>query len=663
MTGHTVWENIFIPLADGRRLAARVWMPDGAENNPVPAVFEYIPYRKRDGTAPRDESTYPVFAEAGFAGVRVDLSGNGESDGDWDDEYSPRELSDGVEVIHWIAAQNWCSGSVGMMGISWGGFNGLQIAALQPEPLKAVISIGSTVDRFNDDIHYKGGAHLSSNFGWSSVMLSYASRAPDPELVGDQWRDMWLNRLKSQPFPLDIWLRHQAKDAYWKHGSISEDYSRVRVPCLVISGWGDGYINAPPACAEHLPTHSKAINGPWIHKYPHFAYPHPRIDFHKEAIRWWGQWLRGEENACEDIPAYRAYISEDVAPGGWREREPGRWVAEPDWPPKDRAIKTLYLGKHGHLTEEEGPDGELQVRSPLECGMACGEFFSLKPDADLPGDQTMDDAGSLTFDTAVLEEGVEILGRPVVRLRLSIDGRRGNIAVRLNDVRPDGQVNRVSLGILNLAHRQGNEAPELMTPGELVDIAIPLDECGYRFLPGHRMRIAISTQYWPFILPQSEDPTATIVVGSVSALDLPTRSGGDDYTMPEPDNPDPLPQYKSHVCADDQRWVEHDLQTGVTRYRVMSDTGESEMPEHGLCTRHVRDETWIINPNDPLSARATSTYTSAFRRGHWSVKTIAYSTMRCDGERYYLSANVSAFEGDELIHERTWETEIERDWL
>ena len=182
--GYRILENEWIPLSDGRRLAARIWLPEGAKEKPAPAILEYIPYRKRDATAQRDDSTYPAFAAAGYVGVRVDISGNGESDGDWDDEYSRRELDDGVEVIHWIAEQPWCNGKLGMMGISWGGFNSLQIAALRPAPLKAVIAIGTTVDRYNDDIHYKNGCLLNSNFYWSNVMLMDASRPPDPELVG-----------------------------------------------------------------------------------------------------------------------------------------------------------------------------------------------------------------------------------------------------------------------------------------------------------------------------------------------------------------------------------------------------------------------------------------------------------------------------------------------
>ncbi len=270
---YKILENEYIALTDGRSLAAKIWLPITAESNPVPAILEYLPYRKRDGTSLRDQSNYPVFAAAGYAGIRVDISGTGESDGDYDDEYSPRELSDGIEVINWIAAQNWCTGDVGMMGISWGGFNSLQIAALRPPALKAVIAIGTTVDRYNDDIHYKNGCHLYSNLYWSSTMLCFASRPPDPTLVGDRWKEMWLHRLNTQPFPLEVWLNHQRRDTYWKHGSICEDYSAIQIPAMVISGWGDGYINAPPAMTANSQSVVSAINGPWIHKYPHFAWP------------------------------------------------------------------------------------------------------------------------------------------------------------------------------------------------------------------------------------------------------------------------------------------------------------------------------------------------------------------------------------------------------
>jgi putative CocE/NonD family hydrolase len=243
--------DLGIVMSDGVRLSARVWMPVDAGEDPVPAVLEHLPYRKRDGTCARDEISHPWMAARGYAMVRVDMRGNGDSYGHMEDEYTQQELEDACEVIHWLAAQDWCSGTVGMQGISWGGFNCLQTAYLQPEPLKAVISICSTVDRFADDIHYKGGCLLNENLAWSSTMWAYSSRPPDPALRED-WREIWMERLKCEPFLIANWLKHQRRDTFWMHGSVCEDFSRIKAKVLAIGGWADGYKNAVPALIENI---------------------------------------------------------------------------------------------------------------------------------------------------------------------------------------------------------------------------------------------------------------------------------------------------------------------------------------------------------------------------------------------------------------------------
>ena len=661
--GFKVLENKWIPLSDGRRLAARIWMPDSASKTPLPAILEYLPYRKRDGTAQRDESTYPAFARAGYIGVRVDISGTGESDGNWDDEYSPRELADGCEVIEWIASQPWCDGKLGMMGISWGGFNGLQIAALKPAALKAVISIGTTVDRYNDDIHYKNGCLLYSNFFWSSTMLCYASRPPDPELVGESWRKTWIQRLKSQPFPLATWLAHQRKDDYWKHGSISENYEDIEIPALVISGWADGYVNAPPAAALNL-KNARAINGPWIHKYPHFALPKPRLDFLNEAINWWDKWLRGIDNGVDRLPDYRAYIIENGKPLQFRERDPGRWVAENSLPATDTRHRNYYLAPNRQLLDIPGRSKEKSMTSPQDCGSSCGQFFPLKPDGEMPADQRHDDSGSLVFDSGKLNHPIEILGRPRIRLRLSIDRPQGNIAVRLNDIHPDGMVSRVSWGVLNLSHRNGNENPEPMTPGQPEFVEIELNECGYRFMRGHKMRVSISTSYWPMIMPPPERVTATIKLGPDAVMTLPVRTGVDAYDMAEPENENPLPEYKVNEPGLSRRWIERNYQTGESHYRVIDDTGEIETPGHGMCTRHRNDERWTVATDDPLSYRAQIQHIYWMQRGDWSIRTETETEFHCDADNFYVKASVRAFEGDDLIHQRDWDEEtIPRDHM
>ena len=656
-----ILENEWITLSDGRRLSARIWMPDSAKKTPLPAILEYLPYRKRDGTAQRDDSTYPHFAAAGYVGVRVDISGTGESDGDWDDEYSERELADGCEVIEWIAAQKWCDGKVGMMGISWGGFNSLQIAALRPAALKAVIAIGTTVDRYNDDIHYKNGCLLYSNFYWSSTMLCYASRPPDPELVGDDWRDTWLNRLNTQPFPLQSWLAHQRKDDYWKHGSVGEDYAAINIPALVISGWADGYINAPPAAATHMPN-ARAINGPWIHKYPHIAAPKPLMDFIREATNWWDKWLKGTDNGVENLPAYRAYILENARPLLRHEEAPGRWIAESELPAKDSRARNYYLAPNRQLLDIPGRTREKPLSSPQDCGTACGEFFTIRADGEMPADQRRDDSGSLVFDSGKLHRPVEILGRPKLRLKISIDKPLGNIAVRLNDIHPNGEVSRVSWGVLNLAHRNGNENPEPMVPGKSEFVEIELNECGYRFMRGHKMRVALSTSYWPMIMPPPEPVTARITLGPDAVITLPVRGGVDVYESGAPLEESMLVDHNQVSPSLHRRWVERNFQTGESHYRIIEDTGDIEVPGHGMQSRYRHDERWTIAADDPLSHRSLSRYICWMQRGDWSIRTESESELRVDAENFYIKATVRAYEGEELINQRDWdEIAIPRD--
>ena len=657
-----VIENLWIPLQDGTRLAARVWMPDGAAQRPVPAILEHLPYRKRDGTCLRDESTYPVFAAAGYAGVRVDMRGCGDSDGLMTDEYTPQELSDACEVIAWLAAQPWCTGSVGMMGISWGGFNALQVAALRPPALKAVISLSTTVDRFNDDIHYKGGALLSANLSWSSCMLCYSSRPPDPALVGERWREIWLNRLEHEPLLLATWLRHQTRDAYWKHGSVCEDYSAIEVPVLAIGGWGDGYKNAPTALVENLKGPAKAITGPWIHKYPHFAWPKPRADFHGEAIRWWDRWLKGVENGVEELPAYRAYITENIRPSHKRDFDPGRWLAEAAWPSKAIEPMVLTLSPDGALKEVNGRPaaGKRSIKSPQDCGVMSGEYFTLSRIGDLPADQRIDDAGSLVFETEVLIEAIEILGRPRLTARVAIDAPIGNLIARLVDVLPDGSAHRVSYGVLNLCHRTDQAHPEPMQPEHFETVSIVLDECGHRFLPGHRLRLAISTACWPLLLPPPTAVTATLELGE-STLRLPIRKGGGRIDMPEPANPDPLPKYRQVTPDHTRRWVERDLTTGLTHYRLIDDSGETEIAAaDGLIVRELREETYTIDPADPMSAVSECRWMTTRKRGEWSIRSESATQLKADATQYHIAANLKAFEGETEVFARSWQEKIPR---
>ena len=308
-------EHTWLTLSDGCRLAARIWLPEDAEADPVPAILEFLPYRKVDGTAIRDARRQPYVAGFGYATVRVDMRGTGESDGLITDEYTEQEHADCLEVMAWLREQPWCDGNLGMWGISWGGFNALQLAALRPPGLKAIMTLMSTDDRYADDVHYRGGCvEALDMLHWASSMLVWNARPPDPRLFGDGWHETWLERLEGANNWIEPWLGHQRRDAYWKHGSVCEDYSAIDVPVYAVGGWVDGYTNAVPRMLEGLSVPRKGLIGPWAHAFPDDALPGPSIGFLQECVRWWDHWLKGIDTGIMDEPMLRAWMQDSAPP-------------------------------------------------------------------------------------------------------------------------------------------------------------------------------------------------------------------------------------------------------------------------------------------------------------------------------------------------------------
>jgi predicted acyl esterase len=646
--------DMAIVMPDGCRLSARVWMPEDAEQNPVPAILEHLPYRKRDGTTLRDSLTHPYFAGHGYASVRVDMRGNGDSEGLMEDEYSEQELHDAVDVIAWLAAQPWCSGKVGMMGISWGGFNSLQVAAKQPPALKAIITLCSTVDRYADDIHYKGGCLLIENFGWASQMLSYSSRPPDPALAGNnRWRDLWLTRLENQPFLAPLWLKHQRRDAYWKRGSVCEDYSAIKAAVLSIGGWHDGYRNTISHLVANIEAPVKGIVGPWIHKYPHYAAPEPRIGFLQEALRWWDRWLKNIDTGVEADPAYCVWLMDSVRPARWHAARPGHWIAEPIWPSPSIAARKIELIRPGA--------SPIVVASPQTCGLAGGEYFPFTFGPELPGDQRPDDALSVCFDQPLFSDPVDIVGAPELAVTLSAGCPQANIAVRLCDVHPDGASELISYGVLNLTHRNSHEFPEALVPGETITARVILDQCAYRIPSGHRLRVAVSSAYWPMIWPSPEPVSLSLQAATLSLPVRPTAKG-DETTFPPPEAAAPW-RTETLRPAKSERRIERDEKTGLVTLVVEDDFGEVRDLDHGLATGHIASERWTVHPDDPLSARGETHWTQALSRSGWSVRIETHSTMRSDRENFHLAGRIEAFEGDRLVFERDFAETVARDHI
>ena len=655
--------NRFITLPDGTRLAARIWLPLDAAQHPVPAILEYLPYRKRDGTHIRDALTHPYIAGHGYACVRVDMRGTGDSDGLMRDEYTQVELDDACAVIAWLRQQAWCSGNIGMMGISWGGFNSLQVAAMRPEGLKAIITLCSTDDRYTDDIHYKGGCLLNENLGWSATMFAYSSRAPDPALVGERWRAMWLQRLEAEPLLAIDWLQHPHRDAYWKHGSVNEDYSAIEAAVLAVGGWNDAYTNAVPRLVSNLKAPAKGIIGPWAHKYPHFALPEPRIGFLQEALRWWDQWLKGVDTAVEKDPAFRTYIMEPGKPGASIKHIAGRWVSDSQWPFDKGEVQRWHLNADG-LSTTKGRASKQSHSSAQTVGGDGGEYCIIWLGPEFAGDQRHDDAGSLTFDSVPLAKDMDLVGAPALTLKFSSDKPVAHVAVRLNAIWPDGAVSRISYAVFNLCHRNGHENPETLESGKTYTARIALDDVAARIPKGHKLRVSISTSYWPMIWPSPEAVTLTLHQAE-SFIDLPVRFRRrlDPPPVFAPAQAAPAVKLIAHSQPFNKRELTRDQASGEVRLCIVDDFGRSTIVEHGMTTWACGRENYRILPGDPLSARQECHWSEEMARGDFLVRTETFSAMTASKTHWHITGRLEAYENNALIWSRDWDKKIRRKLL
>jgi len=655
-------ENLWIPMADGVRLAARVWLPVDAERGPVPAIVECIPYRKRDGTAWRDGIMQPAVAGHGYAVLRIDLRGTGESDGLLTDEYTRQEHDDIVAALAWIASQPWCTGRLGMVGVSWGGFNALQVAARNPPYLAAIITICASDDRYADDAHYMGGCVLTEHVVWGVAILGQAALPPDPALVGERWRDMWLERLRHTPEWVAQWLAHQRRDAYWRYGSVSEDYAAIRCPVYAIGGWADAYRNAVPRLLANLSVPCKGLVGPWAHGWPLLGVPGSAIGFVQEALRWWDKWLKGIETGIMEEPRYRVWLPDTIPHTAGRDEQPGRWVAEPHWPSTNILPRRLHLSP-GRLAATTEPETALTHCSVQYNGRASGAWCPYATGADLDSDQRADDGYSLVFDSAPLANGIEILGAPTVELELAVDRPLALVAARLCDVDERGTSSRVTYGVLNLTHRDSHAEPTPLEPGKRYRVLVQLNDIAYAFLAGHRLRLALSTSYWPIVWPSPAPVTVTVFTGA-SALILPERPPrAEDAALPPFGEPEGAPEPAMTTLAPGSGssvW-NYDLANDRAEMIGVYDTGMERFDAIGIAAGLQIDERFSVVGDDPLSARASLAWTIKRERADWRVRVEAKIELRSSAEAFLVHQSLAAYEGETRVFAEEWDRQIGRD--
>jgi putative CocE/NonD family hydrolase len=658
-----VISHTFVELSDGCRLGARIWLPEGARERPVPAVLELLPYRKNEGTAVGDHRQMVYLAAHGIAGIRIDQRGTGDSDGVLEDEYLAQEQDDAVEAIAWIAAQPWCSGAVGMTGGSWGGFNSLQVAARRPPALKAIAAFYASDDRYADDVHYRGGCVLAMDMlQWATCMLAFNAKPPDPANVGGEWRERWLRRLDETPPFIEPWLTHQRRDAYWRHGSVCEDYAAIACPVLAVGGWVDGYTDAVPRLLEHLQVPRRGIIGPWGHVDALDGTPGPNVGMLQELVRWFGHWLRGDENGAMDGPMLRTLVQEWNDPATRLDERPGRWVGVARWPDPECRHSALGLGD-GRLGPMDPRPSTHVVRGLQATGLDSGAWCADGHSDDLPPDQRADDGRSLTFDSEPLTGAFEILGTCVAVLELESNRPQALVALRLCEVAPDGRSLLVARGCLNLTHRDSHAEPEPLQPGQRYVMRVPFDAAGHRFQAGSRLRLSVSPTSWPLAWPSPEPVTLTLHCDGTSRLELPTRvpSAEASVTFDEPEEPPPLP-YETLRGVVGRRVVSHDLHTGRSELAFEWDMGGLfRLDEDGVESEDAATARYSIVEGDPLSARVECEGRAIVGRGDWRTRVEVTGLMTSTAQEFHVTQALDAYEGETRVFARTWSFTFPRD--
>lgn len=651
-------KHVRIRMPDGVSLCADMVLPEG--DGPVPAVFDYYPYRKDDLSA-YGLRRHVYLAEQGYAALRVDVRGTGSSEGTAVDEYTLQEQLDGVQIIAWLARQPWCNGNVGMFGTSYGGFNALQVAMHRPPALKAIVPMYFTDNRYTDDCHYKGGTlqmlYDMATYGLSMVVEN--AMPPYPEACGPDWAETWKGHLEAEPWLLN-WLENQTFNDYWKHGSLCEDYGAIACATFLIGGWRDGYTNCNLRTFRHLRAPRKLLIGPWLHAQPDSGVPGPQVDHLYEMVRFFDHWLKGIDNGVMDEPPITLYVQKFDEPAARRKHTSGYWRHELSWPLARSREDVWYLGPIGDLGQSP-EQGRLRFDYYPATGTTFPMFSAAAPYL-LPVDQRLEAPAPLQWTSKPLADPVEIVGRPEASLRLAVSTEIATAVVRLLDVAPDGTAALVTKGVLNLTHRDSHESPAPLEPGRPYTVTVPLDATAWLFEPGHRLGVSLAGADFPNSWPSPRLYRAELELGEETRLMLPVTPA-QDPRLPAPELPSP-PAARPLVDSQEQPPVWRVSRDQIARrVTVTLSTGGRTYLKDGSRFSSETDTQAAVSEQDPARASVKSTHAVTL---HWPEQTIevrARGQIASTESALHVTIMLTITVEGTQTHERQWTRTIPRELL
>ena len=647
-------------MRDGVRLAADLYLPPaGSAGDRWPVVMDYIPYRKDE--VPPGNRYYEELPRHGYVVARVDIRGTGGSEGFNTDEYTPQEQLDGYDAIEWLAAQSWCDGHVNMMGISYGGFTALQVAAHAPPHLTSIIPVDFTDDRYTDDCHYRGGLlRMYYDVGWYGArMLAWNAMPPMVEWSGANWAAVWEEHLaRNEPYLLK-WLAHQVDGPYWRQGSVRDIADRIKCPVFMIGGWRDGYPNPPLRLYQALTVPRKVLIGPWNHAYPDSAIPGPRLDHLHEVVRWLDHWCKGRDTGLMDEPPVTVYMQRYEPPVVDRLDQAGEWRSETCWPAPGASEQTLYLQAGGTLGHAPGGEGSASYDYHPTVGL-CGGLWSGGLQFGLPGDQRPDEALSLVFTSAPLEVELHVLGRPRVTLHVASTAAVMGFAVSLSDVAPDGASHLVAKGMLNGTRRHSLSAPEPMVPGEVVALEIEIDATGWIFAPGHRLRLSVASADFPNVWPTPELGTNTVFFGAerASCLVLPIVPAKGSAAPPQ-FRPSPKSPAQHSAAPEPPTWrVEQDVLTGATT--VVVKYAAQFRPHPGALIQREFASYSQVDPRQPAAASVRGWHECRVARPNHVVQGRTDAHIQATATDFHVTLDLEVRVNGAVHFTRRWTDTIRR---
>ena len=653
-------EEVFIPMADGVRLAADLFMPTGgARGERFPVLLEYLPYRKAESRS-RDHDLYEYFIRRGYAVARVDIRGTGNSEGQLIPyEYSDIENDDGEVVIDWLSKQPFSTGRVGMFGISWGGFNSIHMAMRNPPALKAILAVDATDDLYQDDVHFMDGMMHVDSWEMSQDLYNLLPGAPDYR-IDEQY---FLDRFDTRPWML-TYKREQRYGPFWKRTTLKERYDSIRVPTFVIGGYYDGYRDSVPRMLQHLKAPVKAIMGPWHHSYPHDAYPKPQIEWRREAVRWFDYWLKDRDTGILGEPRFAVYVRRYHPPGPVLQEAPGEWRYEDGWPIRRIRERPLYP-QPNHTLGEAVPKSATHLlknvpSSSIEAGGPVMWFGDVAPD------QRPTDAFSLVYDTEPVEEEFEILGLPRALLQVSADAPLAQWYVRLCDVAPDGAVTLVASAGQNGAHRESDENPKALEAGQEFPLEIELHFTSWTFQKGHRLRLAVHNTHWPMLWPSPYPVTTTLRLGEGTRILLPILPFEErprPAFLPPTPSRERLPAYgtlkeESTSGYGEIATIERDVRNGSTRVTALNSGADQYPWGQSLFDERIVHE---VQDAHPEAASVRGEYRIELKLKDRTLTFESQVLFRSDLRDFHYKGTRRLLKDGALVREKTWEDTIPRD--